>query len=153
MRVTRTTLAVSAVLGWLVLVVPAGAEKPLDLGKTKFKDVAKYLNLTGDQQKKIKRDVDRIQQIVKDAEKQRGTPGFGAGGRTPVGGSRWGGGIAGNPGAVPLGDRTEQRAQREEWQKEIRNRVEEIESLLTPEQREKFKAIQIPNILASPTGG
>lgn len=137
---------------WLVLAVPAGAEKPPDLGKTKFKEIAKYLNLTAGQQKQIKIDVDRIQDIVKQAAKQRGSPGFGAGGRTPVGGSRWGGGIGQGSGSVQVGDRAEQRIQREEWQKEIRNRVEEIESLLTPEQIVKFKAIEVPDVVSTPTG-
>jgi hypothetical protein len=138
---------------WLAVVVPASAEKPLDLGKTKFKEIAKYLNLTGEQQPKIKLDVERIQDIVKQAAKQRGTPGFGGGGRTPIGGSRWGGGIGGNPGGVQVGERQERQAQRVEWQKEISNRVAEIRSFLTPEQLEKFKAIQIPNILSETIGG
>ncbi len=127
-------------------ILPAAAGKPIDLGKTKFKDIAKYLNLTAEQQQKIRPDVDRIQDVVKQAAKQRGTPGFGAGGRTPVGGGgRWDG-ATGSPNTVQLGDREQRQAQRVEWQKEITNRVEEIKSFLTPEQLEKFKAIQIPNI-------
>ncbi len=154
MNATKAIAGVFCAVAWLGFAVPAGAEKPLDLGKTKFKDIAKYLNLTSDQQKKIKPDVDRIQEIVKLAARQRGSPGFGAGGRTPVGGSRWGGGgIGANPGSVQVGDRAEQRLQREEWQKEIRNRVEEIESFLTPEQVQKFKSVLVPSVVSSPTGG
>ena len=138
-------------VAWLVFALPANVGKPLDLGKTKFKEIARFLNLTADQQKTIKRDVERIQEIVKQAAKQQGTPGYGAGGRTPVGGGRWGG--FGQSGGIQVGERAEQRVQRDQWQKEIRNRVEEIESLLTPEQREKFKSIEIPNVLSSPTGG
>jgi Spy/CpxP family protein refolding chaperone len=142
------------VLAWLSAVLPASATKPPDLGRTKFKDIAKYLNLTADQQAKIKPDVDRIQDIVKQADKQRGTPGFGGGGRTPVGGGRWGApGGGGNQGGVQVGDFEERRARRQEWQKEITNRVEEVKSLLTPEQLEKFKAIQVPNVVAPPSRG
>jgi hypothetical protein len=146
-------IAVYLAFAWVAFAMPVGAEKPLDLGKTKFKEIAKYLNLTADQQQKIKPDVERIQEIVKQAAKQRGTPGFGAGGRTPVGGSRWGGGIGGNPGGVPAGERQKQEAQRVEWQKEITNRTEEIRSFLTPGQLEKFKTIQVPDILSSTIGG
>ena len=141
-------------VAWLVFALPANAEKPLDLGKTKFKEIARFLNLTADQQKTIKRDVERIQEIVKQADKQRGSPGFGGGGRTPVGGGRWGAGAgAGNSGKVEIGDLAERRVRQQEWQKEIVNRVDEIKTFLTPEQVEKFKAITIPDILAPSTGG
>jgi Spy/CpxP family protein refolding chaperone len=52
---------------------------------------------------------------------------------------------------VQVGDLEQRRLQRQEWQKEITNRVEEIKSLLTPEQVEKFKSIQVPNIVAPPS--
>jgi len=149
----KVGISVCCAAAWLVFALPAGAGKPLDLGKTKFKEIAKYLNLTADQQQKIKPDVERIQDIVKQVARQRGTPGFGAGGRTPVGGSRWGGGIGGNPGGVQAGGRQEQEAQRVEWQKEITNRTDEIRSFLTPGQLEKFKTIQVPNVLSSTIGG
>ena len=146
-------VALSLALVWIALAVPARAEKPLDLGKAKLKEIAKFLNLTAEQEAKVKPDVDRIQDLVKQAAKQGGSPGFGAGGRTPVGGGRWGGGMGGNQGSVQVGDREERRAQRVEWQKEITNRAEEIRSFLTPEQVEKFKTITIPDILAPMTGG
>lgn len=149
----RRFFAVAVALIWCLVGAGARAEKPLDLGRTKFKDIAKYLDLTREQQAKVKPDVERIQDIVKQAAKQRGTPGFGAGGRTPVGGSRWGGGLGGNTGGVQVGERAERQQQRVEWQKEINNRIEEIESYLTPGQIEKFKAIQVPNILSSAIGG
>ncbi len=146
----KLTLAVTCLLGALAVGASA-AEKVPDLAKTKFKDIAKYLNLTPEQQQKIKPDVERIQDLVKQAEKQRGAPGFGGGGRVPVGGSRWGGpGGSGSQGAVQVGDLEQRRVQRVEWQKEITNRVEEIRSFLTPEQREKFKPIQVPDILTPP---
>src|SRR5512133_3370226 len=91
----RTTLpgaAFSLVL--LFVALPAVAEKVPDLGRTKFKDIAKYLNLTSDQQGKIKPDVERIQAIVKDADKQRGAAGSGR--RVPLGGN----GVFGRPGAA-----------------------------------------------------
>jgi Spy/CpxP family protein refolding chaperone len=148
----NTILAGLCVLLWMAAAPAASAEKTPDLGKTKFKDIARYLNLTPDQQARIKPDVDRIQDLVKQADKQRGAPGFGGGGRTPVGGGRWGGpGGGGNQGSVQVGDLEQRRAQRQEWQKEITNRVEEIKSLLTPEQVEKFKSIQVPNIVAPPS--
>ena len=135
---------------WLAVALPVEGAKPLNLGKTKFKDIAKFLNLRADQQDTIRRDVERIQEIVKQADKQRGAPGFGAGGRTPVGaGGRWGGGGMGAPGGgggVQVGDVQERRLQRAEWQKEIGNRVDEIKSLLTPEQAEKFKTIIVPDL-------
>ncbi len=148
----KSVLAGLCVLLWLGgAMSAAAAEKTPDLAKTKFKDIAKYLNLTPEQQQKIKPDVERIQDIVKQADKQRGTPGFGGGGRVPVGGSRWGGpGGGGSQGAVQVGDTEQRQIQRVEWQKEITNRAEEIRSFLTPEQREKFKAIQVPDILAPP---
>ncbi len=149
----KRLVAACCAFALLAVAMPARAEKPLDLGRTKFKDIVKYLNLTAEQQQKIKPDVERIQDIVKQAAKQRGTAGYGGGGRTPVGGSRWGGGIGGNPGGVQVGERAERQQQRVEWQKEIGNRVEEIRSFLTPEQIEKFKAIQIPNILSTTVGG
>lgn len=143
-----------AVVLWLAGAGVGAAGKPPDLGRTKFKDIAKYLNLTADQQEKTRRDVERIQEIVKQADKQRGSPGFGAGGRTPVGGGRWGaGGGAGGAGKVEVGDIAERRARQQEWQKEIVNRVDEIKTFLTPEQLEKFKTITIPNILAPASGG
>ncbi len=148
LRIVAICLAVS----WIA-VTAARAEKPLDLGKTKFKEIAKYLNLTAEQQAKIKPDVERIQDVVKQAAKQGGSTGYGAGGRTPIGGSRWGAPGSGNQGSVQMGDRGERQAQRVEWQKEITNRVEEIRSFLTPAQLEKFKAITIPDILAPLTGG
>ncbi len=130
------------------------AGKPPDLGRTKFKDIVKYLNLTSDQQEKVKRDVERIQDIVRQADKQRGSPGFGGGGRTPVGAGQWGaGGTAGSQNKVEVGDLEERRARQQEWQKEIVNRVEEIKTFLTPPQLEKFKDITIPNILAPSRGG
>jgi Spy/CpxP family protein refolding chaperone len=148
----KTILAGLCVLLWLAAASAPSAEKPPDLGKTKFKDIARYLNLTSDQQARIKPDVDRIQDLVKRADKQRGAPGFGGGGRTPVGGGRWGGpGGGGNQGSVQVGDLEQRRLQRQEWQKEITNRVEEMKSLLTPEQVEKFKSIQVPNIVAPPS--
>jgi hypothetical protein len=130
------------------------AGKPPDLGRTKFKDIAKYLDLTTEQQDKIRRDVERIQEIVKQADKQGGSPGYGGGGRTPVGGGRWGAGAgAGTSGRVEVGDVQERLARRQEWQKEIVNRADEIRTFLTPPQVEKFKTITIPNILSSPSGG
>jgi Spy/CpxP family protein refolding chaperone len=148
----NTILAGLCVLLWLAATSALSAEKTPDLGKTKFKDIAKYLNLTPDQQARIKPDVDRIQDLVKQADKQRGAPGFGGGGRTPVGGGRWGGpGGGGNQGSVQVGDLEQRRAQRQEWQKEITNRVDEIRSLLTPGQLEKFKAMPVPNIVAPPS--
>ncbi len=151
-RRLRIVLAAVCVAGWLAAAMPsAAADKVPDLGKTKFKDIAKYLSLTSDQQQKIKGDVERIQDIVKDAEKQRGTAGFGAGGRTPVGAGRWGGPASGgNQGSIRAGDVEGQRLQREEWQKEINNRVTEIRSFLTPGQLEKFKTLQVPDIRSSP---
>ena len=151
MRHGRVVGAFVVVL-WLAGAGVGAAEKTPDLGRTKFKDIVKYLNLTADQQEKIKRDVDRIQEIVKQADKQRGSPGFGAGGRTPVGAGRWGTGGAGSSGRVEVGDLAERRARQQEWQKEIVNRVDEIKTFLTPEQLEKFKAITIPNILAPAPG-
>jgi hypothetical protein len=150
---SRALIAACFALAWLAVTVPAFAEKPPDLARTKFKEIAKYLNLTTGQQVTIKPDVEHIQEIVKQADKQGGSPGYGGGGRTPVGGSRWGGGIGGSPGGTQVGEREQRRTQRVEWQKEITNRVEEIKSLLTPEQAEKFKAIQVPNLMASPAGG
>ncbi len=150
----KVGLAGLCLLAWLSAPSPASAAKPPDLAKTKFKDIAKYLNLTADQQAKIKPDVDRIQAIVKQADKQRGTPGLGGGGRVPVGGGRWGApGGGGTQGGVQVGDLEQRRVQREEWQKEITNRVEEIKSLLTPEQLEKFKVIQVPKVAAAPSPG
>ncbi len=126
----------------------ARADKTPDLGKTKFKDLVKYLDLTSEQQVKIKPDVDRIQEIVKDASRQTGASG---GKRVPVGGS----GPFGRPGGAGgvqtgggAGNPTEVRAQRQEWQREISNRVEEIKSFLTPAQLEKFKSVQVPDLLA-----
>ncbi len=151
---SRGIAVLFVVVAWIGFAGPARADKTLDLGKTKFKEIAKYLNLTAEQEAKIKPDVERIQDVVKQAAKQGGSPGFGAGGRTPIGGGgRWGGSMGGNQGAVQVGDRAERQAQRVEWQKEITNRVEEIQSFLTPEQREKFKTITIPDILAPMTGG
>ena len=145
-------LAGLCVLLWLGAAAALSADKPPDLGKTKFKDIVKYLNLTPDQQTKIKPDVDRIQDLVRQAEKQRGAPGFGGGGRTPVGGGRWGTpGGGGNQGSVQVGDVEERRAQRQEWQKEVTNRVEEIKSFLTPEQVQKFKSITVPDLAAPPS--
>ena len=147
----RKTMFFSGLCVLLWLGGAAAADKTPDLGKTKFKDIAKYLNLTTDQQGKIKPDVDRIQDLVRQADKQRGTPGFGGGGRTPVGGGRWGGAPGGeNQGGVDVGDVEERIARRQEWQKEIANRVDEIKSLLTPEQLEKFKSIPVPNLSARP---
>ncbi len=144
-----------AVVAALVCVAASGiarAEKPPDLGRTKFKDIVKYLNLTSDQQEKVKRDIERIQDIVKQADKQRGSTGYGAGGRTPVGG-QWGPGAPlGGQNRVDLGDVQERRARQQEWQKEIVNRVDEIKTFLTPGQLEKFKNIAIPDILASSSG-
>ena len=54
----------------------------------------------------------------------------------------------GYQGGAQVGDREGRLAQRVEWQKEITNRVEEIKSLLTPGQREKFKTIQVPDLMA-----
>ena len=50
----RVILPVCVALVVLGSVAPARAEKPLDLGKTKFKEIAKYLNLTAEQETKIK---------------------------------------------------------------------------------------------------
>jgi hypothetical protein len=149
-------------LAWLVVAaIPALAEKVPDLGKTKFKDIAKYLSLTPQQQEKIRPDLDRIQEIVKDAAKQRGVGGWNSGGanRTPVGGS----GVMARPGPGATGSGggeattpekfEERRAQRKEWQTEITNRVEEIKSFLTPGQLEKFKNVQVPNLMALPSQG
>jgi len=150
----KVLIGVLGVVLWLGATGVGSAEKPPDLGRTKFKDIAKYLDLTPDQQEKIRHDVDRIQEIVKQADKQRGSPGFGGGGRTPVGGGRWGGGAtAGNTGKVEVGDLEERRARQQEWQKEITNRVDEIKTFLTPAQAEKFKTIAVPNILAPSSGG
>ncbi len=128
------------------------AEKTPDLSKTKFKDIAKYLDLSAEQQAKIKPDVDRIQDIVKQAGRlPTGHRGWGGGGRAPVGSS----GVMGRPnpqagdmGGSGGGNTTEARAQRQEWQKEITNRIEEIKSFLTPAQIEKFKSVQVPNLMA-----
>ncbi len=133
-----------------VVVIAAAAEKPPELAKIKFKDLVKLLNLTAEQQATIKPDVARIQEIVKQADKQRGTAGYGAGGRTPVGGGRWGGGITGSPSGAQITDRGERHAQRVEWQREITNRIDEIKSVLTPGQLEKFKTIQVPDLMAQP---
>lgn len=145
---SKALLVACFALAWLAWSMPALAEKPPDLGRTKFKDIVKYLNLSTEQQPTIKLDVERIQDIVKQADKQRGAPGFGAGGRTPIGGPRGIGGMGGYQGPTQVGEGGERQAQRIEWQKEITNRVEEIKSLLTPEQKEKFKTIQVPDLLA-----
>ena len=157
---SRCGVLVLASLAALVLAPPAISKpKVPELAKAKFDDIAKYLSLTREQQEKIKPDVVRIQDIVKQAGKQRGPlGGWGGGGpRSPVGGG-WGGTGGGAPGARGDGagrggsDQSEQmRAQREEWQKEITNRVEEIKGLLTPEQLEKFNAIAVPNVVAPPS--
>ncbi len=151
---TRRRLFISlCALAWLSVNTAAGADKVPDLGRTKFKEIAKYLNLTAEQQQKIKPDVDRIQDVVKQAEKQRGGPGFGGGGRTPIGSGNWGGGPARTGGgAVQVGDIEGRRLQRQEWQKEITNRAEEIKTFLTPPQIEKFKAMGVPDLMAGPDG-
>ncbi len=141
--------AVACAVFALSLPSPARADKTPDLGKTKFKDLAKYLDLTSEQQAKIKPDVERIQDIVKDASRQAGA--FGGGKRVPIGGGGpFGrpGGAGGMQGGSSGGNATDVRAQRQEWQREIGNRVEEIKSFLTPEQLEKFKSVQVPNLLA-----
>jgi hypothetical protein len=137
---------------WLLIgVSPAFAEKVPDLGKTKFKEIAKYLALTSEQQLKVKPDVERIQDIVKDAQKQSAGGGFGSGGRAPIGGSGpFGRPSPGGGTEVPSSAKIEaRRIQRQEWQTEINNRVDEIKSFLTPEQVEKFKNITVPNLFAS----
>ncbi len=148
------TVARAAIVLWLMAAVsPAFAEKVPDLGKTKFKEIAKYLALTPEQQAKVKPDVERIQDIVKDAQKQSTGGGFGSGGRAPVGGN----GAFGQPSPgggteVPSAAKIEaRRIQRQDWQTEIKNRVEEIRSFLTPDQLEKFKNMQVPNLFASKT--
>lgn len=150
-------LAMFSVFAWLSILAPlATAAKTPNLGKTKFKDVAKFLALTPEQQLKVRPDVDRIQAIVKDAEKQRGQGGWGRGGRRiPVGGSgvMGRGGVGGSDTAPPAGNFEEMRRQRQEWQKEIDNRVDEIKSFLTPQQLEKFKSIELPNLNALPSRG
>ncbi len=148
-------VALFALVVMLIAVPGSYAEKVPDLGKTKFKDIAKYLDLTPGQQARVKPDVERIQQIVKDAQNQPGSSGgFGSGGRAPVGGT----GAFGRPspggmsGAteVPSSEKIEERrAMRKEWQTEINNRVDEIKTFLTPAQLGKFKAIQVPNLFAS----
>ncbi len=148
MRMKALAVA-SLALVWLAVGAPVRAGKPIDLGKTKYKEIAKYLDLTPSQEKTIKLDIERIQDLVKQAEKQRGTPGYGAGGRTPIGSGQWGGGIGGSPTSVQVGRSADREAQRAEWRKEITNRIEEIKSLLTPPQLEKFKTIKLPDLMAS----
>ncbi|MGE5359604.1 MAG: hypothetical protein ACM3NQ_11350 [Bacteroidales bacterium] len=143
-----------AIISFLLLAgSPLFAEKVPDLGKTKFKDISKYLALTPEQQAKVKPDVDRIQAIVKDAQKQSTGGGFGRGGRAPIGGS----GAFGQPSPgggteVPSSAKIEARPiQRNDRQTEINNRVDEIKTFLTPDQLEKFKNMQVPNLLSSKT--
>jgi hypothetical protein len=145
---TRVMTALCVAL-WLAS-GPAGAgEKPPDLGKAKFKDLAKYLSLTAEQQAKIRPNVERIQDLVKRAARLPGSGGWRGG---YAGGSRIGG-----PGdwgrRPPAGGGTDvkgSRAQREEWQTEIEARVSEIRVLLTPAQQAKFESVRIPNLRAAP---
>ncbi len=150
MRTVRSLLIVMSALTCFAIAGLAAKEKIPDLGRTKFKDIAKYLNLNADQQNKIKPDVDRIQQIVKDAQKLGGPKGGwgGGGARSPVGGG-WGGmgrGGGAQPSGGSTGNTEQKRAQLQEWQKEITNRVDEIKSFLAPDQLEKFKAVQVPDL-------
>jgi len=135
----------------LFLVAAAGAagEKPPDLAKVKFKQLAKYLDLSVEQQAKIRPNVERVQDIVKRAARLPGSGGW-RGGYASTGGIGGPGDWGRRPPSTATTGGTapkEAMAQRQEWQKEIEGRVLEIKSMLTPAQLVKFQAVQIPNIV------
>lgn len=129
----------------LTAALAAAGDKPPNWGTTKFKDLAKHLNLTAAQQAKIKPNVEKIQDLVKRAARLPGSGwrgGYAGGGRLGSPGD-WGR----RPPSAATGAGSKQSAeQREEWQSEIEGRVLEIKGLLTPEQIAKFDAIEVPDL-------